>query len=83
VEAYHVPADRRVLRRVCELAEVYRRGEAETVVPLTQEEIAELAGTSRATVNRVLRDAERRGAVELRRGSTAVLDLEGLARRGR
>jgi CRP/FNR family cyclic AMP-dependent transcriptional regulator len=52
-------------------------------VPLTQEEIAELAGTSRATVNRVLREAERKGTVELRRGRTAVLDLEGLARRGR
>ena len=83
VEAYYVPADRRVIRRVCELAEMYAHGAAETVVPLTQEEIAELAGTSRATVNRVLREAERNGTVELRRGRTAVLDLEGLARRGR
>jgi CRP-like cAMP-binding protein len=81
VEAYYVPADRRVLRRVCELAELYGRGEPEVVVPLTQEEIAELAGTSRATVNRVLREAERRGEVELRRARTAVLDLDKLARR--
>lgn len=83
VEAYHVPADRRVLRRVCELAELYSDGEVAAVVPLTQEEIAELAGTSRATVNRVLREAERRGTVELRRGKTAVLDFEALTRRGR
>jgi CRP/FNR family transcriptional regulator, cyclic AMP receptor protein len=82
IEAYYVPSDRRVLRRVCELAEIYSHGGEEIVVPLTQEEIAELAGTSRATVNRVLRDAERRGAVELRRGKTAVLDLDALARRG-
>jgi len=81
VEAYYVPADRRVLRRVCELAELYGAGDGEVVVPLTQEEIAELAGTSRATVNRVLREAERRGAVELRRGRTAVLDLDELVRR--
>jgi CRP/FNR family transcriptional regulator, cyclic AMP receptor protein len=81
VEAYYVPADRRVLRRVCELAELYRHGEAQVEVPLTQEEIAELAGTSRATVNRVLREAERLGTVELRRGRTAVLDLGELARR--
>jgi CRP/FNR family cyclic AMP-dependent transcriptional regulator len=81
VEAYYVPADRRVLRRVCELAELYGTGEGEVVVPLTQEEIAELAGTSRATVNRVLREAERRGSVELRRGRTAVLDLSDLLRR--
>jgi len=26
VEAYYVPADRRVLRRVCELTELYRAG---------------------------------------------------------
>jgi CRP/FNR family transcriptional regulator, cyclic AMP receptor protein len=81
IEAYYVPADRRVLRRVCELAELYGRGAEELVVPLTQEELAELAGTSRATVNRVLREAERRGSVELRRGKTAVLDLDALARR--
>jgi CRP-like cAMP-binding protein len=81
VEAYYVPADRRVLRRVCELAELYGSGEGDVVVPLTQEEIAELAGTSRATVNRVLREAERRGSVELRRGRTAVLDLDELLRR--
>ena len=81
IEAYYVPADRRVLRRVCELAELYGHGAEELVVPLTQEELAELAGTSRATVNRVLREAERRGSVELRRGKTAVLDLDALARR--
>jgi CRP-like cAMP-binding protein len=81
VEAYYVPADRRVLRRVCELTELYRAGDGEVVVPLTQEEIAELAGTSRATVNRVLREAERLGSVELRRGRTAVLDLHELLRR--
>ncbi len=81
VEAYYVPADRRVLRRVCELAELYGADDGETVVPLTQEEIAELAGTSRATVNRVLREAEQRGSVELRRGRTAVLDLDQLLRR--
>ena len=81
VEAYYVPADRRVLRRMCELTEQYRAGDGEVVVPLTQEEIAELAGTSRATVNRVLREAEERGSVELRRGRTAVLDLDELLRR--
>lgn len=82
VEAYYVPADRRVLRRMCELSELYRASDGKVVIPLTQEEIAELAGTSRATVNRVLREAERRGSVELQRGRTAVLDLDELLRRG-
>jgi CRP-like cAMP-binding protein len=51
------------------------------VIPLTQGDLASLAGTSRATVNRVLRDAERRGEVEVRRGRTAVLDAVTLVRR--
>ena len=75
VEAHYEPADTRVLRRVAELA-----GDGGTV-PLTQEEISNLAGTSRATVNRVLRDAQDRGEIELRRGRITVLDGERLAAR--
>ena len=37
-----------------------------------------MAGTSRATVNRVLRDEEKRGAVALGRGRVTVLDAEEL-----
>jgi len=79
VEALYVPADKRVLRRLGEMAEIFSDG----VVPLTQEDLAGLAGTSRATVNRVLREEEERGTVKLGRGRTTVLDSEALARRGR
>src|SRR5213593_1673731 len=72
-EALYVPADKRVLRRLRELAELYGE-EGTRVIPLTQEEIAGLAGTSRATVNRVLRAEERAGSLELTRGRTTVLD---------
>jgi CRP-like cAMP-binding protein len=65
VEASYVPAERRVLRRLTELA-----GDP-GVVSLTQEELAQMAGTSRATVNRVLREARERGDLELRHGSVA------------
>ena len=78
LEALYVPADKRVLRRLGEIAALYDDG----VVPLTQEDLAGLAGTSRATVNRVLREEERRGTVELGRGRTIVRDAEELARRG-
>ena len=81
VEALYVPADTRVLRRVDDLAATYARPGENTVIPLTQDELAGLAGTSRATVNRVLRDAERRGEVALRRGRTVVLDAAALQRR--
>lgn len=79
LEALYVPADKRVLRRLGEIAALYDDG----VVPLTQEDLAGLAGTSRATVNRVLREEERRGSVQLARGRTIVLDADELARRGR
>ena len=46
---------------------------------MTQEHLAEMAGTSRATVNQVLREEERRGTVALSRGCTTVMDLEELA----
>lgn len=83
VEAHHTDAESRVRRRLCELGERYATGEGEAVVPLTQEDLADMAGTSRATVNRVLRDEERRDTVELARGRIRVRDLEGLRRRSR
>ena len=83
VEAHYVDADARVLRRLLELEALYGDGSGRATIPLTQEELAEMAGTSRATVNRVLRDEQRRGTLELRRGRTIVLDLTGLERRAR
>jgi CRP-like cAMP-binding protein len=83
LEALYVPVERRVLRRLVELARIYPAVDEQSLIPLTQEVLAELAGTSRATVNRVLNEEERRGTVELKRGKTRVLDLEALARRAR
>lgn len=80
VEAYTVDADERVVRRLLELVPIYGAAPP-VVVPLRQEDLAALAGTSRATVNRVLRHAERDGLVELHRGRTVVLDPVGLRRR--
>ena len=65
-------------KRVAELAERYEAVDGEVVIPLRQEDIADLAGTSRATVNRVLREEERRGTVRLTRAQTAVLDRDRL-----
>jgi CRP-like cAMP-binding protein len=78
VEALFSPAETRVLRRVCELAQLYGAR-----IPLTQDEIAGLAGTSRATVNRVLRAEVGQGTVSLSRGRTVVLDPDRLAQRAR
>lgn len=77
VDALYLPAELRVRKRLAELAATYA-AEGEAVIPLRQEEIADLSGTSRATVNRVLREEARRGTVLLTRGHTTVLDRERL-----
>jgi CRP/FNR family cyclic AMP-dependent transcriptional regulator len=82
LEAFYLPAERRIRRRVLEIAAMYG-DEPPITVPLTQEELAALAGTARATVNRVLREEQVRGTLELRRGRTVVLDPDALARRAR
>jgi CRP-like cAMP-binding protein len=81
LEALYLPADRRLLRRLHELAQVYRQPDGSSVIPLTQEELAEFAGAARATVNRVLRDEQSRGTLELQRGKTRIVDADELARR--
>jgi CRP-like cAMP-binding protein len=83
VEAHFVDAETRVRRRVCELASSYGEGAELPVVPLTQEDLAAMAGTSRATVNRVLREEEKRGSVELQRGRVTVVDAAALGSRCR
>jgi CRP-like cAMP-binding protein len=78
LDALYLPAERRVLRRLVELADSY--ADADGVIALTQEELAQIAGTSRAQVNRVLRAQEKRGTIELRRGKTVILDRDALER---
>ena len=82
VEAHYVDAETRVRRRLVELASLYG-GEGDAAIPLTQEDLAAMAGTSRATVNRVLRNEQREDAVALRRGLVTVLDADALRRRCR
>jgi CRP-like cAMP-binding protein len=81
LEALYTPVERRVRRRLLELVDTYADGGG--VVPLTQEQLAELAGTSRTTVNRVLREEQERGTVSLQRRATIVLDRDGIAGRAR
>ena len=78
LEALYIPVERRILRRLVELADLYG-GE----IALTQEALAELAGTSRATANQVLREEEKRGTIELLRGRTRIRDLGALQARAR
>lgn len=83
LEALYLPAERRLLRRLLELSSIYHAQDETAWIPLTQEELAEFAGASRATVNRVLREEQQRGTLELHRGKTRILDPEALAKRAR
>lgn len=83
VEALYLPVDTRVRRRLLGAVAVYGAVEPGATLPLTQEELASLAGTSRATVNRVLREEQELGAVELTRGRTTLLDPAAVQQRAR
>jgi CRP/FNR family cyclic AMP-dependent transcriptional regulator len=82
VEAMFVPADTRVLRRLLEVAQQF--GEhGGTVVALTQDDLASMAGTTRPTANRVLKRAETDGLLRLGRGRIEIIDADRLAKRAR
>ncbi len=84
LEALFLSTERRVVRRLIDLCEEYDSGPDRPVaVPLTQTDIAELAGATRPSTNRVLRSLEAQGLLQLRRGQVSVVDRAGLALRDR
>jgi CRP/FNR family transcriptional regulator, cyclic AMP receptor protein len=84
LEALYVPVEKRVVRRLAELAELYGGpGDGRTLVTLPQEAVAELAGAKRPTVNGVLRGLQERGIVALGRGRIEIVDRAALRARTR
>lgn len=82
VEALYLPSDRRVVHRLLDLCTQYAGGDGgPVVIPLTQADVAQLAGAARPTTNRVLRALEGDRVLRLHRGWIEVLDPEALARR--
>ena len=86
LEALYDDLDRRVSRRLVDLVRVYAEAEdhpGPVVVPLTQEQLAELVGGTRPSINQVLRRLEDEGVVALGRGRITVTDPRRLARMAR
>ena len=83
VDALYVPAEQRVWRRLRDLVAIYRSGDGPVVIGVTQDDFAQLVGTTRSTANRVLRGGEEKGVVALARGRIEVHDLEALDRLAR
>jgi CRP-like cAMP-binding protein len=75
------PADERVFRRLLLLDDVASKGDRDGWVRATQDDVAAFAGTTRATVNRAMRQAERDGLVELGRGRYRIVDRAALRAR--
>ncbi len=84
LEAMYDPLERRVMRRLVSLSRTF--GATETpptqpvTIPLTQDELAELVGGTRPSVNQVLRRFVDEGMVELSRGRIVVTDVAALRR---
>jgi CRP/FNR family cyclic AMP-dependent transcriptional regulator len=83
VEALFASAEQRLCRRLLELTDTYTTPghQGAVSIPLTQEELASLAGASRPTINRALQDLVQAEIVVVRRGSVDVIDQPRLRRR--
>lgn len=80
LEALYLPVDRRMMRRLADLAALYGTS-GEIDIPLRQDDLASMAGTTRPTANRILRKLQDSGLITLRKGHIQILDVESLARR--
>lgn len=81
LQALHEPVETRLLAKLSALAELFDPDAEVACIPVTQEDLASMAGTTRPTANRVLKEAEAEGLVALARGRVDVIDRAGLARR--
>jgi CRP-like cAMP-binding protein len=84
-ELTDVPGSVRIYRRIVALAELYAddRGEASATIeiPLTQDQLAGLAGVHLRLTSRVLGEARAAGLLDTSKRRLIVRDLEGLRRR--
>ncbi|MET8798573.1 Crp/Fnr family transcriptional regulator [Nocardia sp. NPDC004568] len=78
LEALYLPVETRVLRRLVDLARIYGGSGAVAEIRLNQEDLASMAGTTRATANRVLRDLQEHNILTLTRGRITVVDRAAL-----
>ena len=76
----------RVAKQLLELADKFGQPGPDGVLvhhDLTQEELAQLVGASRETVNKALADFTQRGWIEVDQRQVLLVDMERLARRAR
>ena len=83
-QALYLPVESRLWKRVADLARLYESSSSDVVmIPLTQDDVAHLAGTTRPTANKVLRSGEDKGVLRISRGCIEILDLDALQKLAR
>ena len=83
-EALYLPAESRVWKRVADLTRLYETSSGDIVtIPLNQDDVAHMAGTTRPTANKVLRSGEDKGVLRISRGCIEILDVAALAKLAR
>jgi len=83
IDSLFVPVDKRVLRQLVVLSELYGDGGDGVIIPLTQDVIASTSGSTRPTTNQVLRRAVDEGLIAMSRGRILIVDAARLATRAR
>ncbi len=82
VESMYDSLDRRVYRRLIDLVSTYGADSSGPVmIPVTQEQLSELVGGTRPSVNQVLQRLAQQGVVELGRGRIIIHQPGELVRR--
>lgn len=74
-DALYLPVEQRVARRLADLAQRAAPGGGPVQLVITQDELATMVGSTRPTINRVLRRIEGDGALSRSRGRITVLDV--------
>ena len=83
LETMYESVDRRVYRRLLELARSYGVSDGTATIPLSQTQLASLVGATRPSVNQVLQRLAELHVVGLGRSRIEILDLAALERRCR
>lgn len=84
LDAMYAPVPLRLARQLVGLARSYQAdAQGRVVIPLTQDDLASLCGTTRPTINQLIGKLTDNKLLEAARGRVIVTDLPGLARKAR
>lgn len=77
VDAMYTPVEARLCARLLDASRKWDSAR----LPFTQQDVADLTGTTRPTANRVLRQLAQEGLIDLSRASVVVVDADALRQR--